>query len=190
MANPFSAFLMSPMMSFEGQEDGERVVLLLRAHLVTLVPALLLIIFLVFVPFLVPSILSLLAVDLAGVLTSGQTFLIGLFWYLLVFAYAFYRFIFWYFNIYLVTNERIVDFDFRGLLHKETSYANLSQIQDITPKTIGFFGTLFHYGDIFLQTAGTKREFEFHHVPRLNEAVSKILEERRKEEAEAPGEVA
>lgn len=190
MANPFSAFLVSPAgVSFEGQETGERVVLLLRAHLVTLAPALLLIIFLVFVPFLAPPILSLLAVG-ASVLTSLQTFLIVLFWYLIVFAYAFYKFIFWYFNIYLVTNERIVDFDFRGLLHKETSYANLLQIQDITPKTIGFFGTFFHYGDIYVQTAAARPEFEFHHVPRPNEAVGKILEERRKEEAEAPGEVA
>lgn len=190
MANPLAAFLVTPVMSFEGQEDGERVVLLLRAHLVTLVPALLLVIFLVFVPFLFPSILSLLEVNLTGVWTALQTFLVVLFWYLLVFAYAFYKFIFWYFNIYLVTNERIVDFDFRGLLHKETSYANLAQIQDITPKTIGFFGTFFHYGDIFVQTAGTVPEIEFHHVPRPNEVVKKILEERRREEGEAPGEIA
>lgn len=177
-------------MSFEGQEDGERVVLLLRAHLVTLVPAVLVLVVLAVVPFLVSSLLSLLQVDLASILTPVQIFLLVLFWYLVVFAYAFYRFIFWYFNIYLVTNERVVDFDFRGLLHKETSYANLAQIQDITPKTIGFFGTFFHYGDIFIQTAGTVPEFEFHHVPRPNEVVAKILEEKRKEEGEAPGQIA
>lgn len=181
---------MFPEMSFEGQEDGEKVVLLLRAHLVTLVPALLAIIFLSVLPLVISPVLVLLGVDLSSQLSSLQIFLIVLFWYLVVFAYTFYKFIFWYFNIYLLTNERIVDFDFRGLLHKETSYAKLSQVQDITPKTIGFFGTFFHYGDIYIQTASAKPEFEFHHVPRPNEVANKILEEGRKEEGEAPGEIA
>ena len=188
MPHPISSFLVAPPgMTFEGQEAGEKVLLLLRAHLITLAPTLLLIAFLLFLPFLVPFVLSLLEVDLSGFLTAAQTFLIVLFWYLLVFAYTFYRFIFWYFNIYLLTNERIVDFDFRGLLHKETSYAKLSQIQDITPKTIGFFGTFFHYGDIFIQTAAARTEFEFHHVPKPNEVATRILEEERKEQGEAPG---
>lgn len=191
MPHPLSAFLVAPPgMTFEGQETGETVLLLLRAHLVTLVPTVILIIFLLFVPFFAPSAIALLQIDLSSVLSSSQSFLIVLFWYLVVFAYAFYKFIFWYFNVYLLTNERIVDFDFRGILHKETSYAKLSQIQDITPKTIGFFGTFFHYGDIFIQTAAARGEFEFHHVPKPNEVATRILEEERKEQGEAPGVIA
>lgn len=186
--NPLAMFAPQPVgVTFEGQQTGEKIILLLRAHLITLLPSVITIIFLIFVPILAPLILAVLGVDLSGTLSAGQVFLITFFWYLFVFGYAFYRFIFWYFNVYLVTNERIVDFDFRGLLHKETSYANLNQIQDVSPKTIGFFGTFFHYGDVFIQTAAARPEFEFHHVPRPNEVAQEILEQVRKEEAEAPG---
>ena len=177
-------------MIFEGQEKGESVILLLRAHIVTLVPAGLMTFFLIFVPFLISIILNLIGFALANSLSAVQSLLLIIFWYLVVFGYAFYQFIFWYFNVYLVTNERIVDFDFKGLLHKETSYAKLNQIQDVSPKMIGFFGTFFHYGNVYIQTAAERPEFEFHHVPRPNDVASVIIEQIRHEEAEAPGVVA
>jgi hypothetical protein len=176
-------------MQFEGQETGENILLLLRAHLVTLIPAVFVTVFLVILPFIVGFLLVFVGVDLSSILNPGQIFLILVFWYLIVFAYAFYRFIFWYFNVYLVTNERIIDFDFKGLLHKETSFAKLNQIQDVSPKTIGFFGTFFHYGDVFVQTAAERPEFEFHHVPKPNDVAHTIIVEVRKEEGEAPGQV-
>ena len=191
MINPFVMYVPDPVgITFEGQETGEKIILLLRAHLITLVPAVLLTIVLAFAPVIIIPVLGFIGFELSNFLNPGQIFLVTIFWYLIVFGYAFYKFIFWYFNVYLLTNERIIDFDFRGLLHKETSYAKLSQIQEVTPKTIGFFGTFFHYGDIFVQTAAAKPEFEFHHVPRPNDVAHAILEEGRKEEGEAPGVIA
>ena len=189
--NPFAMYAPYPLgVTFEGQEKGEVIILLLRAHIITLVPAVLATTILLLAPIFVPSFLNLLNIDLANFLSPVQTLLTGVFWYLLTFGYAFYKFIFWYFNVYLLTNERVVDFDFRGILHKETSYAKLLQIQDVSPKIIGFFGTFFHYGNVFLQTAGTKPEFEFHHVARPNEVAQAILEQSRLEEGEPPGVVA
>lgn len=188
--NPLAMFAPQPIgVVFDGQEKGEEIILLLRPHVVTLVPPLLVTIFLILVPFLAPAVLDLLNINLADSLKIVQTFLLTVFWYLVVFGYAFYKFIFWYFNIYLLTNERIVDFDFRGILHKEIAYAKLNQIQDVSPKIIGFFGTFFHFGNVFVQTAGTKPEFEFHHVPRPDEVAQEILEQVRLEETEAPGKV-
>ena len=176
--------------TFENQERGERIVLLLRAHLITLVPSAVTIIFLVFAPIILSVILALIRIDVSTFLGSRQIFLVIVFWYLSVFGYAFYKFIFWYFNVYILTNERIVDIDFRGILHKETSYAKLSQIQDVSPKIIGFFSTFFHYGNVFIQTAAERPEFEFHNVARPDKVAREILEQVRLEEAEAPGEIA
>ena len=174
-------------MIFEGQEHGEKIILLLRAHLVTLVPAVFVILFLVVVPIVLPFVFSFLGIELGSILSPSQILVLSLFWYLFVFGFTFYRFIFWYFNVYLLTNERIVDFDFKGLLHKETAYAKLNQVQDVSPKTIGFFGTFFHFGNIYIQTAAERPEFEFHHVPRPNDVAQRILTEVRQEEGEAPG---
>lgn len=183
-------FALDPVgVTFDEQEKGERIILLLRAHIVTLIPPILEIVFLALIPTLLPIFVNIINVDIFDTFSAGQLFFLGLAWYLFVFGFAFYKFIFWYFNVYLLTNERIIDFDFKGILHKETAYANLSQLQDVSPKMVGFFSTFFHYGNVFVQTAGTKAEFEFHHVERPDDVARRILDEVRKEEGEKPGEV-
>lgn len=189
--NPFAMFAAQPIgVSFESQERGEKIILLLRAHIITLVPPFLITIFLLTLPFLVGMADAFLRVDIGAFFDKVELFWVSIFWYLLTFGYAFYKFIFWYFNVYLVTNERIVDFDFKGILHKETSYAKLNQIQDVSPKIIGFFGTFFHFGNVFIQTAAERPEFEFHHVARPDMVAQEILEQVRREEGEKPGEIA
>jgi len=189
--NPLAMYAFAPVgVSFESQEKGEKIILLLRAHVVTLVPNVLEIIFLILLPLLLPAILKALGINLFETMAARQVFWIYVAWYLFVFGFTFYKFIFWYFNVYLLTNERIVDFDFRGILHKETSYANLSQIQDVSPKVIGFFGTFFHFGNIYVQTAAAKPEFEFHHVARPDNVAKEILEQVRLEAGEPPGVIA
>ena len=141
-------------------------------------------------PFFAPGIFNFLQIDVGSVLSGAGTFLILLTWYLFTVGVALYRFIFWYFNVYILTNERVVDIDFRGILHKETSFAKLGQIQDVSPKVIGFFGTFFHFGNVFIQTAAERPEFEFHNVERPEIVAQEILEQVRAEEAEKPGEIA
>lgn len=191
MTNPFTVYLAQPAnVYFEFQEKGEKIILLLRAHLVTLIPSVVVTFTLLVGPLFIGPVANLLGVDLASIFSATQLFFVGLFWYLVSAGYAFYKFIFWYFNVYLLTNERIIDFDFRGILHKETSFAKLNQIQDVSPKVIGFFGTFFHYGNVFIQTAAERPEFEFHNVAMPEKVAQAILNEVRLEEKEPPGEIA
>ncbi len=191
MYNPFAVYEADPAgVSFEALEKGERIILLLRAHPITLIPATVTTAFLIFMPSLVPLALSILNLNIFDTLASRQLFLITFFWYLFTFGYAFYKFVIWYFNVYLLTNERIIDIDFKGISHKETSYAHLSQVQDVNPKVIGFFGTIFHFGNVYIQTAAQKPEFEFHAVEKPTEVSREILDQVNKERAEKPGEIA
>src|SRR5579872_4470963 len=106
-SNPFGTYVVDPTgISFEQEEPGETIVLLLRPSLVTLIPPIIITIFLIFVPFVVTFALGILNVDLSSILNSGQIFLILFGWYLFVFGYAFFQFLLWYFNVYLVTTER------------------------------------------------------------------------------------
>lgn len=188
--NPLAVYAIDPSgVHFDSQERGERIILLLRQHLVTQIGAVLEVIGLVILPFIIGPIIILLGIDIFESLEPRQLFWIGIFWYLLTFGFAFYKFLHWFFNVYLLTNERIVDFDYRGILHIETAYANLNQIQDVSPKIIGFFGTFFHFGNVYIQTAGERQEFEFHHVKSPDAVAKRILEEVRLESTEAPGEI-
>lgn len=186
--NPLATFAINPTgVSFESEEVGERILLLLRPHIVTLIPPIIIVVFLIILPFFVNPFLNLTRLDLGNFLTTGRTFLILVGWYLFVFGYAFFQFLIWYFNVYLLTNERIVDFDFKGLLHRQISFAKLAQIEDVSPKTLGFFSTFFNYGNVYVQTAGARPEFEFEKVPKPDAVAQEIMEQVRHEEGEAPG---
>jgi hypothetical protein len=65
----------------------------------------------------------------------------------------------------LITNERIVDVDFYNVLYKEVTATRIEKIEDVTSKSGGFIESFFHYGDVFVQTAGNELNIEFLEVP-------------------------
>lgn len=146
---------------FETQADDEEIILLLRAHVITNLPWLVLVIAL----FAIPSILS--RTDLFDPIfaplqiTSKGSALLTLCWYLLVFAIALQNILLWYFNVYILTSKRIVDIDFNQLLYRQISSTDLASVQDITYTKGGIAQSLFNYGDLRIQTAGSVPQFEF-----------------------------
>ncbi len=72
----------------------------------------------------------------------------------------------WYFNIYLVTSERILHYKFSPLSSYKVSEAEIENIQDVSQISIGFLPNLVGYGDILVQTAATRNKFYFRAVSR------------------------
>lgn len=151
--------------TFESQAKDEKLILLMRAHFITNVPWIFITLVLAALPLLLPlgGVVERLAneFNIPGQSIDGFV----LIWYLLVFAYGFQSFLNWYFNIYILTDRRIVDLDFFQLLYKRLSSAHLNNIEDVTVSMGGVAQAVFHYGDIHIQTAGTVTNFEFHRVP-------------------------
>lgn len=174
--------------TFPNQEKGEKVILLLRPHLITLLPPFLLVLLVFFLPPIAFIVLAAFGVGSGLPVFSLAVILAG--YYLVLFGLAFLRFLMWYFSIYLITNERIIDFDFNSFLHREISDCALTKIQDVTSQIIGPAHTFFNYGHVLVQTAAATPVFEFHNVPHPNLVVKEISEQIRLEEAEAPGVVA
>lgn len=170
--SPLTAFAINPKgIRFETQEATEQVVLFLRQHLVVNVPWIVATIFLVFAPsFLFPLIIT----SLPAPLPFGYMIVGTLAWYLVTAGFVLFNFLHWFFNIYIVTNERIIDIDFQYLLFKRLSQAELERIQDITYTAGGIFATIFHYGSVYVQTAGELPNLEFLAVPRPDKVVEKI----------------
>jgi len=95
--------------------------------------------------------------------------------------YLFEKFLSWFFNMTIITDERIVDIDFVNLTSKKVSDADLDKIQDVSFTNAGAIGTIFNYGDVLVQTAAEVSEFIFERVPDPAE-VAKILQRLRTEE--------
>lgn len=161
--------------NFFNKDKEEKVVLLLRKHPITNIPWL----FISGIMFAAPLFVDILPF-FASVPVNFQVFGI-LLWYLLVFAFSLEQFLTWFFNVNIITDERLFDVDFINLLYRQITDANLDQIQDVTVKIGSVVRTIFNYGDVHIQTAGNVAEIEFEAVPNPDR-VAKILRELRVEE--------
>lgn len=167
----FSAYAAKPLnTSFDVQASSESIILLLRQHPITQVKWVLIAIILFFLPGLFSSIglLSFLPLRFQFAATVG--------WYLMTAGFILQSFIKWFYNVYIITDERIIDIDFHSMIFKDISAAKIDKIEDTTASTGGFVGSIFDYGTITIQTAAEKREFEFEDVPHPSQ-VSKLINE-------------
>ena len=90
-------------------------------------------------------------------------------------------FLTWYFNVYIITDERIIDVDFLSLIYQNISSAKIDNIEDVTATKGGALRSVFDFGKVQIQTAAEKREFEFEDVPHPSK-VTKLLNELMIEE--------
>ena len=161
------AFCVKPGYRFETQHANEQVLLVLRAHPITQLPwiinSFILLIILIFLNFL-----------FLNFLTPSQTIFANFFGLAFVFAYIWFNFLSWFFNVGIITNERIIDIDFHAVIYKEVTETQLSKVEDVTAKSAGFFASIFNFGTVFVQTAGTEVNIEFINVPKPSE-VTKII---------------
>ena len=67
-------------------------------------------------------------------------------------------------DMWIVTNERIINIEQRGLFSRVVSEMRLNQVQDISSHTHGFLETFLTYGDVTIQTAGEKLQFHFKNI--------------------------
>lgn len=169
----FSAFALYPdKVRFETKEKEEKVVLLLRQHPLVNVPWILLVVAMLLAPILVGKL------GILAFFPSGFELIIILAWYLISLAIAMENFLDWFFNVYIVTNLRIVDIDFVNLIYKNVSDANIDKIQDVSYNMGGVIRTIFNFGNVVIQTAAEIEQFEFDAVPNPARVV-KILEDLR-----------
>ena len=155
----------SPKIGFETQAADEEIILLLRAHVFTNIVWIVLVIILFLTPTIISSTNIFDPIFGSWGISSSSARVLALSWYFLAFAIALQNILHWYFNVYILTNKRIVDIDFQQLLYRKISSTELSNVQDITYTKGGIAQSLFDYGDLHIQTAGTLPQFEFLHVP-------------------------
>lgn len=181
---PLTAFAINPKnIRFETQEEEEKVILFVRQHFIVNVPWMVITTLLVIAPtVLFPLLFRALSLN---VTLPVSYYVVGtMFWYLATFGFALASFIGWFFNIYIVTNERIVDIDFFYLLYKKFAQAELVKIQDINYTSGGILATIFNYGNVVVETAGEAPNIEFASVPYPEKVVETIRELTESEEVE------
>jgi len=177
--NPLDAFALRPTsVVFDSQLEDEEVLLLLRQHPITQIKW----IFIIGMLLLVPFLLSLVSF---WDMVPGKYHFFGLvFWYLLVLGITLEAFLSWFYNVYIVTDERVIDVDFLSLIYKNISAAKLDNIEDVTATTTGAIQSVFNIGTVKIQTAAEVTEFEFENVPQPDKVTTLLNELLLEEERE------
>jgi hypothetical protein len=71
----------------------------------------------------------------------------------------------YYLNTQVITSIRIVDISQNGIFDHTVSELRLLNIEDVTGETRGLFGSIFSFGNVYVQTAGKEERFTFDSVP-------------------------
>ncbi len=169
----FSTFCINPTgISFENKERDEKTLLFLRRHIITnffwvLITIILLLIPLFFVFLNFYSINPFRFIDLP----SRFSYFFLILYYLIVLTFALINFINWYFNACLITDKRVIDINFSELVYKNISTTKFDLLQDASYNQTGLLRSLFDYGDVLLQTAGSLENFDIQAVPHPDRVV-------------------
>lgn len=177
--NPLAAFCYYPKhVSFINKDAKEEVILMLRKHPITNLGWILASL----VVILIPTTFPLFSVYVS--LPWSYQIVVLLLWYLMTTAYVMESFLTWFFNVDIITDERVIDVDFYNLIYREITDANIDQIQDVTVRIGGGLRTFLNFGNVLIQTAAEIPMIEFVDVPKPDQVASVLRTMRVEEETE------
>jgi hypothetical protein len=179
-SHPLSSFLVRPhVFKFTEQDDAEEIILVMRPHWFTNVSWVILAIGMLIFPMLAHFL------PVWGEVSLKYQTLGVLFWYMVTLAFCLEHFLSWYFDVYIITDERVIDIEFNNLLDKKFAEAKISMIQDVSSRVAGISQTMLNYGDVRIQTAAEIPEICFERVPNPDKVIKVLQMMRQEEEQEA-----
>ncbi len=82
----------------------------------------------------------------------------------------------YYLNIQIITDERVVDISQDGIFSHTVSELSMENIEDVTGENKGFLGTIFNFGNVYVQTAAHLDRFTFKMVPDPEDLEKQLLD--------------
>lgn len=101
---------------------------------------------------------------------------------LAIWIYSFLIWVDYYFDIWIITTERIINIEQKGMFTRKVSELRYNKIEDITAEVTGFLPTILNYGDVQIQTAAEEAEFRFRTISDPYEIKNVIMGLQKKNE--------
>lgn len=167
--------------------EGEEKILEVRRHLFVFYARMFWLTVLVLLPLIIFSIFrGYLEILLNG--SEGMVFsALYLLWILILWMSFFYQWTDYYFDVWIVTNERIVDVEQVGFFSRKVSTLQLDRIQDITVRVDGMVATFLKFGDLHIQTAGDQPMFVIKQASQPLEVKEAILNQVKNSQNRSSG---
>jgi len=87
----------------------------------------------------------------------------------------------YYLDMWILTDKRLIDVEQKGLFSREVSSLRLDRIQDIKLQVSGFIQTFMGMGSVYVQTAGSEKEFVIRNAKHPEQAKDMILSAHNKQ---------
>lgn len=148
---------------FQGQHENEQVLRVIHRHWFNILMHLTLVILSGFFVIGSLSVMPLLFPDII----PGTSALFGFVQNTALLSLWLYGFLVWidyYLDVWIVTNERIVNIEQKGLFNRHISELRFSKVQDVTSSANGLIATILNFGDVYVQTAAEQERFVFRQV--------------------------
>lgn len=170
---------------FVKKKPGEHPVFILRRHWFTFISTIVLFVFLIIIPFAVAYGIRVLFPEMEWNETAAYPLIVLIcsVYSLFVLLFFYIRFIDYYLDLWIVTNERIIDIAQNGLFSRMITEFELGRIQDVTTDVRGVLGTVLHFGDLTVTTASSTNSIIFHQIPnpdQVREELIRLAAEYRK----------
>lgn len=160
------------------QKTGEEIIKLIRRHPLTNLPWFLAFSFLLLLPFTLFSFRNFFQ-NFPFSLPSNLLLFLLASYLLLLAGYFLINLTSWFYNVGIITSERIVDIDFSAGSFRNVASAPIRAIQDVHYTMQGFFQSLFNFGDLFVQTESRQPNLEFFSIPhpdQISDLLTKLQE--------------
>ncbi|OGL67000.1 hypothetical protein A2856_00735 [Candidatus Uhrbacteria bacterium RIFCSPHIGHO2_01_FULL_63_20] len=159
------------------QARDEKIVLLLRRHWFTVLPILFMFLGLSAAPLVAVILFPERLTDLLAHPTAGPLIaLCASAYYLGVWLFTCFEFVDYYLDVWIITNERVINIEQVGLFNRTVSELHLANIQDVTSEVKGIVKTLLDYGDMHVQSSAEKVRFHFKDIPRPDQVKQQVLD--------------
>lgn len=150
---------------FKGQKDGEEILLVVHRHWFDILSQFFIILAMLFLLFGSLVFASPILTVFNGNVSPSLFLFVENVFFIFIWLFFFIIWVDYYFDVWIVTNERIVNIEQLGLFSRDVSELELENVQDITVEVLGIIPTFLNYGNLYVQTAAEKERFIFKHVP-------------------------
>lgn len=166
---------------FSGQHEGEQILSVIHRHWFNILSHFFIIFF--FLLILIGSFLffPFFFSEFSGVAYWRFFLFLENTFFLFLWLFGFLLWVDYYFDVWIVTNERIINIEQKGLFVREMSELHFASVQDVTSEVIGVIPTILNYGDVTVQTAAEKGRFVFRQVPdpyKVKDLVIRLAKEK------------
>lgn len=176
--------------TFIRQKSYEHIEFQLRKHPVVLVPPAVFFVLLLVLPMALNLLFATVWPEMmTNTIARPLLFLFGSIYFLSIGLFFFTYFVTFYLDLLVITNDRLLHIEQVGLFSRTVSELDLCNIQDVSSTVDGFFPSLFNFGTLHIQTAGSMEKFIIQQIPhpeKLRHALLNLADEDRKYQQKPP----